>query len=438
MSDEQISGYGIDSDKALLEGSDKKKDFLRRRPFAKRIANLINSLGDDYDDSVVIGIEGEWGVGKTSLINFILEEIHLNDNNIVIEFNPWNFSNQNELIKEFFSLIAEGLNQNYKKRTDWWSRFKNWMSERFGRQSVAKTVGGYMSKLLEHSEIEVSPSASIFAILGFITFRLTGRLKFRRGSDNSLEEQKKKINEHIKDTGKRIVIVIDDIDRLDSDETKLIFKLVRLTASFPYTVFLLAYDRVKVGKRMDERGIDGQDVIKGEEYLKKIIQQPFLVPKPAREDIYGELDRAIGLELKNRGFSTEEVDEPRLRTFTGTLEFREFFQTVRDIRRYINSLRLDLKFLDKREVNPVDFVVIEVIRVFAPRVYLAMTNEKLAFTIPSNQADSDLKHIYEEIRESIIENAPKELRNPIEKIFRQLFPRMGDNVRSETFITIHK
>ena len=61
--------------------------------------------------------------------------------------------------------------------------------------------------------------------------------------------------------------------------------------------------------------------------------------------------------------------------------FRALFPTIRDIRRYTNSLHIDLKIIDKEEINLVDFVGIEAIRVFAPKLYLAMTNENSTFTL---------------------------------------------------------
>ena len=55
--------------------------------------------------------------------------------------------------------------------------------------------------------------------------------------DKSLKDQKDKLDEDLKKLGQRIIVVIEDIDRLDSNETKLVFKLVRLIADFPNTVF---------------------------------------------------------------------------------------------------------------------------------------------------------------------------------------------------------
>ena len=207
--------------------------------------------------------------------------------------------------------------------------------------------------------------------------------------------------------------MIEDIDRLDSNETKLIFKLVRLIADFPNTVFMLAYDRDRVAERLTENDIYG------EEYLKKIIQLPFLIPKPALA-IYEELTKAIRAELKHRGF--QEIDEERLLELISSQAFRGLFPTIRDIRRYTNSLRLDLKMLNTEELNPVDFVGVEAIRVFAPEVYLAMTNEKNAFTvarpIPPMTVASERTQIKAGIERSI-GKAPDSIREIVHLLFPQ-------------------
>ena len=441
MSAKRINTDGLNPDKPICQ---KGQDQLGRYPLATRIADLINDLSDGYEDSIVIGIEGEWGAGKSSFIKLILGlinpefsksnaqdgsveqnmDVMANEHNVVMEFNPWNFSNQNELIKDFFGSIATRMEQIYKKDTNWWIRFGNRISELFRRQNIAKMIGGYALKLLEHSEIELAPTVSL---VGILNFRFKAVWNFRRGNERSLEYQRNEIIKKFENIGKRIIIVIDDIDRLDSDETKLIFKLVKLATNFPNTVFFLAYDRDKVGKRMDEKGANDEEVgIKGEEYLKKIVQLSFLMPKPDPGDIFKILTSSISKELESVGFSAEDTNERRLRKLIASLEFRKFFRTVRDIRRYTNSLRLDLKIIDKGEINMGDFCGIEAIRVFVPEVYLAMTNESRIFTkmYESFNSDESRKENRRKYITSIIEKAPEELRNSVQKIIFHLFPQV--------------
>ena len=375
----------LNSDKPI---SREKEDLLGRHPLAYRIAEMINDLGDDYNDSVVIGIEGEWGAGKSSFINLILNRVRPNERNLVIEFNPWNFSNQNELIKDFFDSIAEGVDK-----------------------PLAKKIKDYALKLLAHTDLE--PSLSFLGV----TARLGG-WKFRHNSEKPLKRQRDDIVNSFSDLERRIIIVIDDIDRLDGNETKLIFKLVKLVANFPNTVFLLAYDKDKVGKFLGEEGLEGS------EYLKKIVQIPFLIPKPNPRDIFGVLASALSEELSHKGFGGETEKMRQYGAMLRTLEDIELFPTIRDIRRYTNSLRLDLKIIGKEEVNLVDFVGVEAIRVFAPELYLEMAGEKFTFTAPKADEKSSWQKDRRERVQEIIAKAPKGLNKPIKEIIDQLFPQL--------------
>ena len=87
--------------------SSHEEDILGRAPFAQSLADAI--LRYKEKDSIVIGLFGAWGSGKTSISNMALERIDSVSENktddekpIVIRFNPWNFSDQNQLITQFF------------------------------------------------------------------------------------------------------------------------------------------------------------------------------------------------------------------------------------------------------------------------------------------------------------------------------------------------
>src|SRR5579884_3326310 len=167
----------------------KENDLLHRYPLTHRIAGMIRDFKGN--DSLVIGVEGEWGSGKTSFINLILEDLRETDA-LLITFNPWNFSDQNELIKDFFDSMIEALKK----------------ADSQGGEAKANKLKGYVSKLTKQSGITIAPEISAFGVglkLGEFS---------RVGDDDPLEKQKETINKLLKEFGRRIVIVIDDIDRL--------------------------------------------------------------------------------------------------------------------------------------------------------------------------------------------------------------------------------
>ncbi|MDQ3053375.1 MAG: KAP family NTPase [Actinomycetota bacterium] len=89
---------------------------------------------------------------------------------------------------------------------------------------------------------------------------------FQEKRKGSIAQQRDMLAKELAGLLRPTVVVIDDIDRLESSEIRDIFKLVRLTASFPNVVYLLAFDRARVEDALSQSGFDGRA------YLEKIMQ----------------------------------------------------------------------------------------------------------------------------------------------------------------------
>lgn len=365
----------------------KSEDKLNRSPLAEKIALMITSVkGDEH---FVIGIEGEWGSGKTSFIELVIEALNQQGINApdLIKFNPWNFSNIDGLYADFFGQLGEKLGDK-------------------------KDAIAYAKKLFQKVDnIEVKPEWA-----GFSLAKLN--LNLGRTLDNIKEE----INKKLKERGKKIIIVIDDIDRLDKRETREIFKLVKVNANFPNVIYVLAYDRPKVEKMLDEDGFPGS------EYLKKIIQVSFLLPKPEKSQLFDILFKEIDCVLENKDI------KPITRKYWSDKRwgnlfhsgYKDAFSTIRDIKRYISSWRLDYLVVGYNEVNPVDFAGTELIRVIAPQTFDHIASNKDFFTktdsfsVPgSNRDDKEAK---KKFYEEVLSFSPKETKEIVDKVCRQLFP----------------
>jgi len=359
--------------------SSEKEDRLRRYPLAQKVAAAVNNYSEK--ESFVIGIEGEWGEGKTSFLNLVKGYLN-KDKYIIIDFNPWNFTDQNELIKDFFESVAEKIE--FKEDDEHINQLK-------------EKLNNYVSKLLKNSELTIEPE-----ILGF----KFGSYKFKL--EASLNKLREEINQLFGKLGKKIVIVIDDIDRLDREETRLIFKLVKLTANFANTIFLLAYDKETICKLISEEGIDS------EKYLQKIVQLNFVIPKAEPQDIYQVFFRELDLTLGEDNFSSTEDHARWGNLFHSGFKF--FLRNLREVKRYISSLRLDLTIIGKEEINPIDFIGIEAIRVFNSSIYLDMATKKELFTYPIELLERNLQtNSFDEFLNTLSE--------PTKQIVIQLFPR---------------
>jgi len=83
-------------------------DRLGRKQFADSLANAIS--GWRKKESLVIGLFGNWGSGKTSIKNTILENFQkIKDPPEIAEFNPWQLVDQDQLYNTFFREISFAL-----------------------------------------------------------------------------------------------------------------------------------------------------------------------------------------------------------------------------------------------------------------------------------------------------------------------------------------
>lgn len=367
-----------------------KEDKLNRARLALKVAELVK--GFKGKESFVIGIESPWGNGKTSFINMIEES--LGKSVKVLYFNPWNFSNEESLLSDFFGSYLVAV-----KNED---------------QEIYKNIKKYSRKL----NFSFNPEITI----GLVSFSF-GSANKSMNSDETTKTLRDKIDSGLKKSNKKILVVIDDIDRLDGRETRLIFKIVKQTANFPNTIFVLAYDRNQVEKRLSIK----EDGLDGGEYLKKIVQISFSLPDPDPQQLWQLLFSDLDVTIEEI-YGKTDFDQTRWgNLFHGG--FKELFVNIRDIKRYISSLRLDWSIIGKDDITLVDFIGVEAIRVFAPQFYGVMAKNKTLFT---NTGDyyAGLKNngeIRKKQYEEVLSNTPNKLREPIDGVCKQLFPQLNFN-----------
>jgi len=384
-----------------------REDILGRRPFAQSLGNAI--LGYKEKDSIVIGLFGAWGSGKTSIINMALEHIDLVSKNkiddekpIVTRFNPWNYSDQNQLITQFFRQLSVGLRQ-----PDYASNAKK----------AGERLETY-AKLFEPFALmpTVGPIASILSKV----FKNIGSAK-KSWSDlkaNDLNAIRTELNELLRKQPHKIIIVIDDIDRLNNTEIRQIFQLIKSLGDFPNTIYLLAFDKnviINALKKVQESP--------GTEYLEKVVQIPFEIPliskKKVEHLLFSQLDELI-----------KDIPENKWdQTYWGNIYhsgLKYFFRNIRDVTRYINSLRFSFEMV-KGEVNAIDFLAITGIQVFIPEVYYGIRDNKDIFSGVfdsdyggSNAAKEQDKKRCDEII-SRVNEPPQEL---LKDFLKRLFPKL--------------
>lgn len=310
-------------------------DDLGRAPVAHDFAASIREL--DVSEGLVVGVLGPWGHGKSSFINLMREQFEKEPKLTVIDFNPWMFSGSNQLVNFFFTEIGAELNVKNKSK--------------FGQ--AADWLAKYAGILKPVSQFVPVPGAGI---AGEVVAAALGGLADTTDADRSAKEVREEITKQLTALTESIVVVIDDIDRLTTPEIREIFKLVRLTASFPNVVYVLAFDRGRVEQALTEDGVPGRA------YLEKIVQLSFDVPQAPevllRSRVVNELNRVLA------PVADVELDEDRWADAYFEI-IDPLLSNMRDVTRYAISSKATIKSLGA-EIDLVDLLAMEAVRVFRP------------------------------------------------------------------------
>lgn len=399
----------------------REEDLLGRASFADSLASAIK--GWKGNESLVIALYGPWGSGKSSVKNMVLQSLRSAeaDSPLIVEFNPWQWSGQNQLAEAFFQEISLVLgrsdgSEDGKRRAAKWRTYGTYL-----------TLGASLAKSLKVVlPILGLPGSGIADMLAKgMEQSATVAHEGSKGvedqgvaQEQTLAEIKKELSDSLKELERPILVVLDDIDRLTPEEIRLLFQLVKANADFPNVVYLLLFQRDIV-----ERSLDSSPAVSGQEFLEKIVQVGFDIPRIERTRLEKVLFAGLD-ELLTDGDVGKRFDQTRWgNLFLGGL--RPYFQTLRDVYRYLASLSFHVSLFRSTcsfEVNPVDLIALEVLRVFEPAVYQRLPEAKLELTNLRDRArDShDQNELTRKVIESIVEAASQ--RGQVREVVKELFP----------------
>ena len=395
-----------------------KDDLFGYGPFANTIAECV--LGIKEPNGEVIAIYGPWGSGKSSLVNLVCHNIknqelgESHNNPIVIQFNSWCYRTEGGIISGFFREI-------HSKLVDWRSK------EGKGSSIDPKIVmdlgfAAYGAFAATHGldPTQVMEVKNFFSIFGDSignNRREIGKGENEKVEGRKIEELQHEIGTKLRSEDTRILIVIDDIDRLSRDEAKLVFRLIKSVGRIMNVMYLLAYDREVTEDMFDKNS-------EGPHYLEKIIQAGFDLPNPNQSKI---------VEILNHKF--EEVFENDIlsssrRTYDIIHEIVvPEMDNLRSVNRYINMISVTYKSA-RSSVDIADFVALETFRLFRPHLYHSIRLNKEALTRAIYLPEQDTPSLCEYTITACLRNEPDHIRPRLERALKKLFPSLnGDSPR---------
>lgn len=236
--------YAISKGGMLLSDSPiefEEQDLLNRGLFIDDFFKEV--MGVPFTDSFVYGLFGKWGEGKTSVLNLFTNKAKKEKNLLIVNFDPWHFHDTKSIFAAFYEQIENVLSNKYI-----FSDIKN----------TFKKYQNYLSTGVSQSGIPINLNAE----------------------DESLNDVRDRIESYIRQTRNKLIIIIDDIDRLEPIDIINVFKLVRLNSNFKKTIFILSFDYEMVVNKLNESNFGY-----GGEYIEKIIQKPVILPKLEQETV---------------------------------------------------------------------------------------------------------------------------------------------------------
>jgi len=394
----------FDADRPITKSD---QDRLHRTQFAKYLARCI--LDHRNTDSLVIGLLGRWGTGKTSLINLMLEELRFAASNmldaekpIILNFNPWSYSGQNQLIYSFFRRLSSEMYQ-----ADY---FEN-------KNKIIHLLELYIS-FFTHKPVPKSLRPKHSWMMSFLKPAVTHNESYGWESGRDLTQVKAELNELLSQQKHKIIIMIDNISRLYEEEINQVFQIVKSMGDYANTVYVLAMDQDYVIRALQKN--HGEDA---ERFLDKIIQLPFDIPAIAAQD----LENILLNRLKYiAGYAPPDSWDASYWADIYYSALKYFFTNNRDITHYVNTLSFGFQHV-KEVVNPVDFFAITALLVFEPAVYFGIRDNKDLFTdLAENVYEFDATKLAEDkVRaDEIVSRSMTIPAEMIEQLVIRLFPRL--------------
>lgn len=380
-----------------------KLDRLERAQFAQSLARSILSLGGD--DSFVIGLCGPWGSGKTSVLNFVQSSLESTegDKPILLRFNPWWFSGRQQLLEAFlaqFTAVLQAPKRGEKAKKA--GKLLGTLSAALRPVSLIPGIG----------EAVKAGREAIDAVAGAAD-------AYADAVEKDVVGIRAQVDALLKEFPQRIVVVMDDIDRLAASEIAQLFLILKAVADFPKTVYLLAFDHKVVVQAINEQlGVDGRT------YLEKIVQLQIDVPPTARTAIH-----QMFLEQLNQIIGPDDLPQDQVQYFWNVFHdgLKHFLVTPRAVKKLINMLRFAYPSL-RGEVNVVDMVSVACLTTFVPQVIPLIAMNQSEFTgvgSGSFWGGQDDRKQREQFHRNWLEGLPEAERGPVEAIVRRVFPAVN-------------
>lgn len=374
-----------DLEGVLLNEKDVDYDLLNRSSIIEELSEIL--IKTEPNNSFVISLEGSWGSGKTTILNNVKKQLKEQENIIIIDdFDPWSFGNEEAIFREILDLVLKELGFKYKSLQ-------------------TKRI------IEEFANIILDKNKNVF-------YSLIGK--------SDINSLKNKIRSYIEIENKKIIFIIDNIDRADEDNVIFLFKIIGNILNLDGIIYVLSFDDERV-KAILEKNLEINY-----DYLKKIIQLQLRVPEMEKDSLGNVYTKSLANLLKLNNVKDESLNiyEPIVQNMVSSN------MDIRDFKRFVNSV-VRININRNHYLYMPDLLAIEYIKLFNYSLYKDIYDNRKYFISVDTKYDSelsrriDLEKFKNEIKQ-FFENLFKDEKNiELINLVIKLFPKISDYIPIE-------
>ncbi|WP_133824176.1 P-loop NTPase fold protein [Rahnella sp. BIGb0236] len=412
------------------------EDRLRRTEFAARIADILSELS--LREGRVFAVRGGWGFGKSSLKNLITERLDAKSSGADwLDFNPWQWGDGDAIARALFGQIADRLGGEHSKaaldRAEALRKYGAILTGASKPLKVAGSSGHLVATVLTNASViaiasaigfdlpNIAKVAAVFAVLSVGVY-LVGRVLSHFGRDHSgepLDKVRTSLEARLRELDRPLVVFVDDIDRLEPEQIRMLLRQVKANANLPNIVFVLLFQPSIVERALDPVA-DGD----GRAFLEKVVQASFDLPAVPASIVHRMFEEELSeiaspYAIEANGFSQRRWGNACI----GCIQ--PLLRNMRDARRLISSIAVHMPLHvvgNVFEVNIVDFLLLETLRVFEPDLHHALFRERGLVLQEGRFSRGGQREVDLTAAKELLEIVSEERRDIVRVALKDLFP----------------
>lgn len=322
----------------LLEEKEVDYDLINRKSVINQLYNTI--INCEPATNFTIGLNGKWGSGKTTVIKNVLRIMGDNgllDNYVIVNFDPWKYDDEKIILKAFLNEILSNI---------------NYSGDDGAKEALIKGVIG--------------------VIFDSKVVGLSNLLNQELSKLDSESEMSNIVNNYLVKNDKKMLIIIDNLDRIDVEKAFFLIKCIDSIIKFKRTINVLLYDEDILNEILNQRFNNGK------KYMNKLVQLKIDVP---------EVDTDTLNSIKEKIANNLLVNGQPFIDFINKEQYE--FDNIRELKRYINSI-VSSNVYSELMLDNNDDSNLRYIKSVCPKLYYKIWENKNFFITYDRRYDYDI------------------------------------------------